>query len=101
MGKMKAYDKGLHDGRFESRKDRVRTYESDRAEKEYWRGYLDSMIGANPGKLIVQCEREGRIFATDDQARILCPTCGRTYIKEPGTTFWESDRKLTILHRSI
>jgi hypothetical protein len=98
MAVVKAYDRGLREGRAELRKDRARTYETDKAEDNYWKGYLVGMIEMNAGKMIVQCNREGRVFATDVQARILCPTCGRTYIKEPDTDFWESDRKLKILH---
>lgn len=94
---MKAFDRGLTDGRLGSRRDRARTYESDKAEKEYWRGYVLGVEQANPGKAIVQCERDGTIFTipTMNTDRIDCPTCGRGYIKEDHD--FVSDRKLTVL----
>lgn len=93
---MKAYDRGVADGMIGNRKDRSRIYETDKAEKAYWQGYIHGMKAAYPGKIIVQCERDGKIFAISslDVKKIVCPTCARVYVKE-GDEF-HSDRKLTI-----
>lgn len=91
-----AYEIGFREGTENFRKDRVRRYETNYAERTYWLGYLEGVKKANPGKMVVRCEREGKVFAVSPNAtEILCPTCGRTYIKE-GKDF-VSDRKLTIL----
>jgi hypothetical protein len=91
---MTAYEKGRRAGLASERKDRTRMYESDKAEKAYWNGYIDGMKLANVGKYIVQCEREGKIFATADVNDCYCPTCGRRYING------ESDRKITVIAKA-
>lgn len=92
---LSAYQNGFQDGLNASRHNRVRIYETDKAEKEYWRGYANGVRFNNPDKMTVRCEREGKVFATIEKDEIVCPTCGRTYIREEG--HWESDRRLTIL----
>lgn len=88
---MKAYDLGFIHGESGNKNDRARVYETQKAENAYWDGYTAGMIAANPGKRIVQCEREGKIFAVADVNDCTCPTCGRRYID------LESDRKLKVL----
>jgi hypothetical protein len=88
-------------GRAESgtRRDRIRRYQSDKAERDYWRGYTDVIIESIPADtLVVQCERDGLIFtAPVDATAITCKGCGRGYLREADGSF-ESDRKLTIIH---
>lgn len=94
---LNAYDQGFQDGTNKVRKDRVRHYQTDKAEKSYWQGYLDGIAKASPGKMIVRCEREGAVFATIRQDNITCPVCGRGYCFNGKD--WESDRLLTILKK--
>lgn len=90
---MKAKEKGYQDGRAGNRNDRVRRYQTDKAENDYWVGYLEGIMSMYPGFRIVRCERDGKIFAVDDAdiMDVFCPVCARRYIN------LESDRKLTIL----
>src|SRR5687767_10189283 len=96
MARKSSRDRGFEDGLAGCRIDRIRTYDSEKAEKAYWDAYRAGMAQANPGKWIVQCEREGRIFAVNPNPEYAqCPTCGRRYMKEGNV--YMSDRKLTIL----
>lgn len=97
---MDAYHTGLADGRNLARHDRIRKYETDKAETNYWRGYVAGVQERFPGCIIVRCEREGKIFAvrTLDCESIECPICGRRYMKQENGSF-ESDRKLTIMEQ--
>ncbi len=88
---MTAYDKGFNDGKLNKRNDRHRTYQGNASEHSYWSGYVMGFAQVNPDKRIVQCEREGKIFACDNINDCTCPVCGRRYING------ESDRPLTIL----
>lgn len=88
---MTAYQKGRAAGIEGTRKDRSRTFESDKAENAYWNGYIDGMKLANKGKYVVQCNREGMIFATETPNDCICPTCGRRYING------YSDRTLIVI----
>jgi hypothetical protein len=88
---MKAYDRGFQDGLSNSKDGRYRVYETDKAEKAYWEGYVAGMKHSNPGKRIVECTRDGKFFAVENINLCTCPTCGRTYIN------LESDRKLKVI----
>lgn len=87
-------------GRLESgtRLNRIRRYQSDKAERDYWRGYTDVIIEAiKPDTFVVQCERDGMIFTAPLAATSIdCPVCGRGYELQSDGTF-VADRKLSIL----
>ena len=94
---MNAYQKGYRDAG--TREDRARTYQTHKAEEDYWKGYIQGMRDKNPGPdvILLRCEREGRIFyGVDSDTYHVCPTCARLYEKQRDGTFM-ADRLLTIL----
>jgi hypothetical protein len=112
MAKRDAYTIGFQYGKEGTPRPR-RAYESDKANKEFFRGYADGVAAAHPGQMIVRCKRDGTIFAAFPQSTtipvwndttvthkttstITCPTCGRRYIREDNGDY-VSDRKLTVL----
>lgn len=95
---MNSFRVGWTDGFKDLRKDRIRRYQTQKVEDDYWRGYIQGVKDANHGKMIVRCEREGKIFATHSSETITCPACGREYVRNFANQ-WEADRLLTILSK--
>lgn len=91
-----SYFVGIEDGKANARSAGGRRYETDNAEERYWWGYAIGVSIANPGKAVVRCEREGKVFASVLGRTVECPTCRRVYVLEGEK--WISDRELTIIY---
>ncbi len=111
----RAYVKGKDLGTRGAEYPSGRQYETEKSQKEFKQGYVDGLKLRHPGQMIVQCNREGAIFAAYPVDRtkytgryIECPTCGRRYYENGQCTTddlpdasgpgYYSDRKLTILY---
>lgn len=94
---MKAYVAGYVDGSTGAKQKQGRAYETDKANKAYFKGFADGLRARHPGQPIVKCNRDATIFpAYIHNDSISCPTCARRYIKnEKGD--YESDRLLVFL----
>jgi hypothetical protein len=106
---MKAYDKGFRDGRNSVPKAGFRAFESDRANKEYFRGYADGVAATYPTRTIVKCPKDSAIFAAIPEpymipregltAKIDCPVCGRGYFQDNDTGEFVCESALIILRQ--